>query len=187
MAIIKNYGLRWSREKVQWGSRGTPGELCGKLSNLKSSDLVDFREQIGIYVLYETNFVPVYVGQAGLGTAKLFNRLKNHTNDHLRDRWVHFSWFGFRGATADGGVSEKQHADARTTLQYSDALDEIEGILIQVLEPRLNRQGAKWQQTADEYVQAGLEDAGVRISDISEMLKDLDVKVEALSKKLSKL
>jgi hypothetical protein len=173
MAIIKNYGLRWVREKVDWGGRGIKASLRGKPASARSSKSVDFREQIGIYVLYEANFVPVYVGQAGFGSADLFSRLRNHRNDHLRDRWTHFSWFGFRNVNADCTLSAKQNGDVRTSLGYAEALDEIEGILIQVLEPRLNKQGAKWQQTADEYVQDALPPEADRILVIEQKLQAL--------------
>ena len=175
MSIIKNYGLRWTREKVEWGSRGkgNEGRLSGKLGTLKSSSEVDFREQIGIYVLYEPGFSPVYIGQAGMGNSRLFQRLKNHMNDHLRDRWVAFSWFGFREVNQDCSLSDKHNPEASTSIKYSDALGEIEGILIQVLEPRLNRQGPKWQQTASEYVQAGLQDASMRLEDLADSIEQL--------------
>lgn len=173
MAIIKNYGLRWVREKVDWGGPGSRGLLQGKPATARSSASVDFREQIGIYVLFEANFVPVYIGQAGFGAADLFGRLRNHRNDHLRDRWTHFSWFGFRNVNADCTLSAKQSGEARTSLAYGEALDEIEGILIQVLEPRLNKQGAKWQQTAAEYVQDALPPEADRISAIEHKLQQL--------------
>ncbi|MEO0963192.1 MAG: GIY-YIG nuclease family protein, partial [Pseudomonadota bacterium] len=57
---------------------------------------VDFRQQRGIYVLYDGNFNIVYVGQAGAGNQDLFGRLKNHLTDHLASRWSLFSWFGVR-------------------------------------------------------------------------------------------
>lgn len=175
MAIIKNYGLRWSRNKVQWGARGkgNEGRLSGKYANLKSSESVDFREQIGIYVLYEPSYIPVYVGQAGMGNARLFQRLKNHTNDHLRDRWIYFSWFGFRDVNTNCTLSDKQNPESSASLSYAEALGEIEGILIQILEPRLNKQGPKWQQTASEYVQDGIEEAKNQLDEILTELNDL--------------
>ncbi|MBV1798438.1 GIY-YIG nuclease family protein [Siccirubricoccus sp. G192] len=177
MAIIKNYGLRWVREKVDWGGPGNRGSLGGKRATARSSDSVDFREQIGIYVLYEPGFVPVYIGQAGFGAADLFTRLRNHRNDHLRDRWTHFSWFGFRDVNANCTLSARQNPDARTSLSYIEALDEVEGVLIQVLEPRLNKQGAKWQQTADEYVQDALPPEADRIAAIESTLNAILLKL----------
>lgn len=51
------------------------------------------------------------------------------------------------------------------------------GILIQVLEPRLNKQGAKWQQTADEYVQDALPPEADRIAAIEETLSSILTKL----------
>ncbi|WP_375456286.1 GIY-YIG nuclease family protein [uncultured Methylobacterium sp.] len=184
MPIIKNYGLRWVRDSVNWGARGRAGSLDGKLATLKSSQIVDFREQIGIYVLYEPGFIPVYTGQAGVGTARLFARLKNHQNDHLRDRWDHFSWFGFRAVTEAGELSERQNPDATTSITYADALSEIEGILIEVLEPRLNKQGARWQQNAEEFVQESAEAPWDKIDDLQSQVASLQEAVEALTKKI---
>lgn len=182
MPIIKNYGLRWARDSVNWGARGRAGTLEGKLATLKSSEIVDFRDQIGIYVLYEPGFIPVYTGQAGVGTARLFNRLKNHQNDHLRDRWDYFSWFGFRAVTEAGALSERQNPDATTSITYSDALSEIEGILIEVLEPRLNKQGARWQQNAEEYVQEPVEAPFDKIDDLISQVEELKEMIKKIQK-----
>lgn len=74
MAVIKNYGLRWVRDRVEWGGRGVKGALLGVPRSAKSSNPVDFRDQIGVYVLYEPGFAPIYVGQAGFGQGTLFTR-----------------------------------------------------------------------------------------------------------------
>ncbi|WP_342150266.1 GIY-YIG nuclease family protein [Methylorubrum sp. SB2] len=184
MPIIKNYGLRWARESVNWGAPGRAGSLDGKLATLKSSAVIDFRDQIGIYVLYEEGFIPVYTGQAGVGTARLFARLKNHQNDHLRDRWSYFSWFGFRAVTEAGELSERQNPDATTSLKYSEALSEIEGILIEVLEPRLNKQGARWQQNAEEYVQQPTDEPWDKLDELMEQVASLRDQLDSISKKL---
>ena len=93
--LISNYGLFWQRKYVHFGYGGNKGTLLGKM-NQKKSFLVDFREQIGIYVLYDKDFIPIYVGQAGNGNANLFTRLKQHTTDTLCNRWEYFTWFGLR-------------------------------------------------------------------------------------------
>jgi len=81
MAIIKNYGLRWSRDKVDWGARGPGkgGTLFGKYGTANSEDVVDFRDQIGVYVLYDKDFDPVYIGQAG-------KQWQNEPQQHRRSR-----------------------------------------------------------------------------------------------------
>ena len=87
---IKNYGLMWERDCVHWsGARGNAGRLMGKgpIGKPNKDQLeVDFRHQIGVYILYRNESV-VYVGQAGAGNNTLFSRLKNHFVDHLADRW----------------------------------------------------------------------------------------------------
>jgi hypothetical protein len=177
VAIIKNYGLRWVRDQVYWGSPGVSGSLSGK-GNSKS---IDFKEQIGIYILYEPIFTPVYIGQAGFGKATLLQRLRNHRNDHLRDRWTSFSWFGFREVNKDGSLSARQDASTSMSITYGSALDEIEGILIEVLEPRLNKQGASWQKTAQEYVQDGLPSEADRMSKIQLQLSKIQSMLEKAS------
>lgn len=176
MPIIKNYGLRWHREKIMWGAGSRRGHLSGVLVGSKRSDPVDFREQIGIYILYENGFAPVYVGQAGNGNARLYDRLKWHRDRRLRDRWEYFSWFGFRDVDRNGELMLRQRPDAWVSLRYSDALNEIEGILIQTLEPRLNKQGARWQKTAHEYVQSWPEKA-LTIQELAEKIDDLDERI----------
>lgn len=173
MSIIKNFGLRWVRERVEWGAGGNAGSLMGKAVGAKRSVSIDFRNQIGIYVLFEAGFDPVYIGQAGFGNADLFDRLKHHKKDHLRDRWTHFSWFGFRAVNADGSLSAKNRPTARTSITYVAALDEVEGVLIHVLEPRLNKQGAKWKKHAREYVQAGRPPEADRLTDLVQKVDEL--------------
>jgi hypothetical protein len=186
VAVIKNYGLRWVRDKVEWGGRGVKGELLGVPRSARSSSAVDFREQIGVYVLYEPGFVPIYVGQAGFGRGTLFSRLKVHARDHLRDRWSHFSWFGFRKVNDSGSLHASQEASARTSITYGDALDEIEGILIQVLEPRLNRQGASWQDSAEEYIQEGRPSEADAIEEIRRSVDGIAARLDELAKQIAK-
>jgi len=58
--LIQNYGLFWKRSDVFWGHQGVTGHLKGlKADNLKS-DAVDFRNQQGVYVLYDDNFRLLY-------------------------------------------------------------------------------------------------------------------------------
>lgn len=176
MAIIKNYGLRWVRAHVDWGTpgKGNNGTLKGRLASAKRSKPVDFRDQMGVYVLYENGFVPVYIGQAGAGNASLFLRLRQHKKDHLRDRWTHFSWFGLRAVSQSCNLYKSQTSTASQRISYSGALDEIEGILIEVLEPRLNKQGATWQKAAKEYVQYGPDDDDpVRLSHLMGEIREL--------------
>jgi hypothetical protein len=147
----------------------------GKVGAAKANQVVDFREQIGIYVLYDKDLKTVYVGQAGSGNARLFERLKNHTNDHLRDRWSYFSWFGFREVTQKNRLSEKQEPNSEKKVSYNDALGQIEGVLIEVLEPPLNRQSASWD--AKEYVQY-IESSDTTLDDIYREIQELKNKAD---------
>lgn len=116
----------------------------------KDQTEADFRNQIGVYILYEGRRV-VYVGQAGSGNNDLYSRLKNHITDHLADRWDKFSWFGIRNVNKDGSLS-KQQGELNRTLKATEIFDLIEGLFINVLEPPLNKQGARWKDV-DQYFQ----------------------------------
>lgn len=128
--FIKNYGLFWQRDEVEW----TPGQgkkfrLPGRLgANAPKLQVADFRYQRGIYILYG-NYGAYYVGlteKQGLG-----KRLKDHILDHHDENWDRFSWFGFnqvlRG-TDEWGLcrikesSGLQFGNSRTVLRDVEAL-----------------------------------------------------------------
>jgi len=155
MATIKNFGFMWERQKVNWGRRGAGGNSALEgvmVGNRKRR--VDFSEQIGIYVLYDKFEQPVQIGQA----TTILSRLKEHRRDHLRNRWTLFSWFGFFkvGAKNNLIVSDKAK-QLRRQITLDESLNELEAILIQVLEPRLNRRGSNWKD-AEEYLQCVYDD-----------------------------
>jgi hypothetical protein len=153
MIAIRNFGMFWEREKVEWGRPHVEGKLRGIREKRRRDAPVDFRYQTGIYVLYDEQRLPLWIGQAQV----LFDRLGNHRRDHLRSRWRFFTWFGFRRINDDGslGLSEKLNFNVHG--KASDARDEIEAVLIQVLEPRLNRRGGNWGESEEflQYVAAG--------------------------------
>ncbi len=94
--LIQNYGLFWRRDAVFWGRAKRPGHLKG--FHAKRAKPVDFRDQQGVYVLYDENYRLVYVGQAGgKNRHRLFDRLRQHRGDQLAGRWTKFSWFGVQG------------------------------------------------------------------------------------------
>ena len=95
---IKNYEIMWRRDSVFWGRGSNRGVLEGR----RSGEIIDFREQIGVYVLYDEGRRPVYVGQAGQGNARLFKRLRAHRRDSLAHRWHYFSWFGLLPVNMSG-------------------------------------------------------------------------------------
>lgn len=154
MAIIKNYGFLWERSYINRGAggAGNAGSLSGFRHGAKSK-IVDFREQIGVYALYDETRTIVYIGQAGNGNANLFQRLKQHMKgSNLWNRWVYFSWVGFKVVNANGKLSLKQSESAKVGgFKYSDALNEIEGILIELIEPKLNKQGGKLKKAIEYY------------------------------------
>jgi len=149
--LIANYGLYWGIEHVHWGKQGPNGggKLLGRQRDKSSSQPVDFREQIGIYVLY-ADYKLVYVGQAGVGNAKLFERLRYHRNVDLQGRWNQFSWFGLRRVLKKGNLA----AEATTVYPpIPSVLNHIEAVLIHTAEPALNRQGGRFGRESMQYVQ----------------------------------
>jgi hypothetical protein len=174
MLAVRNFGHFWSRELVDWGERG-PGR-AGSLRGYKMVDrrpfVVNFREQIAIYVLFTLQREAIYVGQTGGGDQRLFLRLRQHARGQLRDRWTNFSWFGLRDVNQNGELSSHQKPESRCAGHNRQALDEIESVLLQLFEPRLNKQGPRWSangENTDEYLQYvawewGEEDAPVESS-----------------------
>ena len=150
MPIIKNYGFLWDRGEIFRGAGSNAGHLKGESPGYPTAD---FRDQIGVYVLYDSNQGIIYVGQAGNGNATLFGRLKAHMSGRMHNRWKYFSWVGFKDVNANGSLSAQQNIDAGVSgFRYSDALNEIEGILIEIVEPKLNKQSGKLK-TARRYYQ----------------------------------
>lgn len=186
MLTIENYGRRWRREKIAWGAGNSKGHLCGTLRRSKST-VVDFRDQIGIYVLFDPGGNVVYVGQAGMGKNKrLFGRLKDHRSDHLRDRWTHFSWFGLRGYNEKSKNEVKPLAGYHKTTtairkkKRSDALHEVEAVLMSVVEPPLNKRGPNWMGSKEflQYVDSTMPQSP------DEIVHELPKKLAALTKQL---
>lgn len=167
--LIRNFGRLWEKRFVQWGRPGGRGHLCGYLT--PTSDEVDFRDQVGIYILSDQNRVPVYVGQAGGGKQRLFARLKQHTTDHLWNRWTYFTWFGFRRVNSGNNrLSEHDKPGKRFAARGGTLLNEIEAALLVALEPSLNKQGPRWKDV-DEYFQVVDDDLRERSG--SEVLREV--------------
>lgn len=167
--LVKNYGLFWRREWVFWGSGPNAGHLKGVLRSARTDDPVDFREQQGVYVLYDANFRLVYVGQSGGNDQqRLFRRLRNHRKDQLADRWSRFSWFGVRRVNNNGEL-RAEAAAAHPSL--GEVLNHIEAILISAAEPPHNRQGGRFGHNVHQYLQ--YRDAENLGPDQTEMVRDL--------------
>lgn len=180
--LIKNYGILWDRNYVHFGSNGKRGTLLGKKNN---SQDIDFRDQIGIYILYDSDFIPVYVGQAGNGHATLFTRLKQHTSDHLWNRWDLFSWFGLKGVNKSGSLKSDDNVDKKFTSSGTGILNEFESILIVAMEPKLNKQGPKlkdathYSQSIDENIkELSLKDVIIEIGELKKQIGTLKKKLK---------
>ena len=148
--LIYNYGLFWKRDCVFWGRPKVKGHLKGLPAKKLKSAPIDFREQQGVYILYDDNFRVVYVGQSGKKSQRLFQRLKQHQQDALAERWTRFSWFGIRSTLKSGKLSNVNQA-AHPPLRA--VLDHIEAILISATEPPHNRQGGRFGIKVTQYLQ----------------------------------
>lgn len=177
--LIQNYGLFWRRPLVHWGRQGNPGHLKGVRIGAKKEKPVNFRDQQGVYCLYDENFNLVYVGQAGgKNDQRLFQRLKQHREDAVSDRWSRFSWFGIRRVLKGGNLSAEISA---AHPPISDVLNHIEAILIAAAEPVRNRQGGKFGESVKQYLQ--YRDEKNLIPDAERMLRDIWEKQKRDTKK----
>lgn len=150
--LIRNYGLFWLRKEVDWGwkGKGNQGRLLGRYAAKRKSEPVDFRNQRGVYVLYDDNFKIIYVGQAGgANNQRLFIRLKQHKNDHLAQRWSRFSWFGI--LPIEKSVLNENEAPKQQ--DTTAVLNHIEAILLAAAEPPLNLQRGRFGQDVQQYIQ----------------------------------
>jgi hypothetical protein len=167
--LIQNYGLFWRRLWIHFGAGRNAGHLKGILAGAKKSEPIDFREQQGVYCLYDDGFRLVYVGQAGgKNNQRMFERLRQHREDAVAERWSRFSWFGVRQVLATGALkAEKDVAHPN----IGDVLNHIEAILIAAAEPIHNRQGGRFGEKVEQYLQYRDEDnLG---PDMEDMVKDI--------------
>jgi hypothetical protein len=181
---IKNFGYLWDRDRVFWGYPNVEGTLLGYHAQFGK---VDFREQKGIYILHTQDLKVVYIGQVGAGEQSLFGRLKSHTkSDKLWNRWRYFSWFGWRRVNR-GNHRLAKHAGGspRVRGESEEFLDEIEAVLIQVVEPPLNRQGSRWKDTVqfeqadDEHLeQSDLPSIATKQAELAEQIESLAKRIQ---------
>ena len=145
--FIKNYGLFWKREDVFWGvPRGDAGALLGISTNEPNLPPTNFREQFGVYALYNRNEALLYCGLAGIGGARgaeaqtLFERIQQHQRptDRLVDLWTHFSWFGIKS------VANLSLTDELIGGDRIEFLHQIKAIMIQLANPPANRNPANF-------------------------------------------
>lgn len=162
--LIRNYGLFWESGDIFWGAGSQAGSLLGVLAKRVTMVPVDFRDQRGVYVLY-AGYELVYVGQNN--SRGLLDRLKQHLKDDLAGRWDRFSWFGLRDVLKDGSLAKYNQA---VYASNRDVLNHIEAILIHTAEPPLNRQGGRFGDNIERYLQR--RDARLGLSE-QEMLREI--------------
>jgi hypothetical protein len=161
--LISNIGLFWREDYVFWGAGSQAGKLLGVDARNVTGNVVDFRNQIGIYALY-ADYDLVYVGQVGAGNQRLMARLKQHRKDDLANRWNRFSWFGTRPITPTGDRLRAERGRFHPTLLA--VLNHIEGILIHVAEPALNGQGGRFGERVHRFQQVRDERLGLPDSEL---------------------
>ncbi|MDR3435594.1 GIY-YIG nuclease family protein [Telmatospirillum sp.] len=156
--IIKNFGLFWRADEVDWyPGKGARFRLLGRIGvNRPGVRLADFRDQQGIYILY-SNHGPYYVGLTKKqGLAK---RLRDHLEDKHSERWDRFSWFGFQTTNDDvddDGVFKVVDLEEQATVDTQAVITDIEALLIHAIGPR-NVNTMNFAE-AEEWVQVKLDE-----------------------------
>lgn len=180
--LISNYGLFWQRKYVNFNYGGNEGTLLGKI-NKKKLFLVDFREQAGIYVLYDKDFIPIYVGQAGNGNETLFTRLQYHTTDYLSNSWEYFTWFGFRRVNANGSLAPYGSMGKTSRAKGGRSLDDSEGLLMTTKGPKIKGPAEEYRQVEDEDgLEMSMEDVVAGIEELKKQKKTIEKRLK-LNKK----
>lgn len=128
--MIGAFGRFWKREKVEWKNNNKT-KLMGNQG--KGSTLIDFSEEIGIYLLHR-GYEIVYVGQATDQT--IVSRLCQHTKDNKANKWDAFSWFGFYNVNEKSGKVNTSCKSIK--MDIHKVADTLEALLIESIEPRFN-------------------------------------------------
>lgn len=139
--LIQCFGMYWQASEIVWKNKP---KVLGQQQ--AGADLIDFSEQVGVYVLYDRDRV-IYVGRTT--DRAIGQRLFEHTKGRMNGRWDRFSWFGLRGVD-DAGKLLPVSLNANN---QSVLIETLESILIEVLEPPQNRKRGD-QFSATEYLQA---------------------------------
>ncbi|MCV9960399.1 GIY-YIG nuclease family protein [Pararhizobium sp. BT-229] len=154
--LIHNYGLFWRRSIIAAdGPWPRSGDLLGIGVKQKRRGKVDFSRQRGIYALYDDNFRLIYVGQAGRGDRRLYNRLRSHSINNLAERWSRFSWFGILPVHEDPASKALKLVDDHepTAPTRETVLNHMEAILIMAGEPIRNAKGGVFGKEVTLYRQ----------------------------------
>ncbi len=165
--LIHAYGLFWRRDEVEWEpGKGNAGvfRLLGHHGKIKPKlRVVDFRDQVGLYVLYNP-YGPHYVGLTraqGLG-----KRLRDHHLDARKGDWDRFSWFGFRKVlqrTDSLGLRVLAALGEVGVGSTSTTIGEMEALLIKAMGCAQNTNAMSFKK-ADEWTQ-------VRWDDVEEFIE----------------
>lgn len=144
---VRAYGLFWEANEVIWHpGGGVKWHLLGRRGQkLPGLRVVDFREQKGIYILYNHHGA-YYVGLTRDGD--LGTRLKQHTVDKHAGRWTRFSWFGFRkilGRRDAHGLRTLGALPKVANTNMHETIGDVEALLIKVLGARGNTANMKFQ------------------------------------------
>lgn len=162
-SFIKFYGLYWTRTQVNWKDKllfGQPKGWTGQGKFGRNFDYesvqMNFWNQKGVYILYDSNLQPVYAGQAGLtrrnsqGGQTIGDRLHYHYRGIYRNGWQLFSWFGFletqkiqlRDAETDIKKNPLwQFKSSQSENNINLLLASFEAVLIEGFSPRFNSRG----------------------------------------------
>jgi hypothetical protein len=127
------------------------------------SKLIDFSNQIGIYILYDDQRI-VYVGRTSDQT--IGKRIFQHTSDRLSGRWNRFSWFGLKGVNTEGILIESNNTEFNSDIFILT----LESILIESLEPPQNRRAGDMFRGI-EYLQA--EDPEIKKRNLKSLLGEI--------------
>jgi hypothetical protein len=158
------------------------GRNKGVLEGRRSGRVIEFRDQIGVYVLYDEGRRPIYVGQAGQGNARLFARLRTHRRDALAHRWHYFSWFGLLSVNKSGTLSGWDAPSKRVSGTIKSTLNEIEGVLIAATEPAFNKQGARFRGIA-RFKQVSHKDADfISAANLRDLIVEIGEKVDRFAR-----
>jgi hypothetical protein len=159
--IIRAFGMYWQRELVLW--RRQPRLFGRQQVGAKS---VDFGDQRGVYILCDHHSV-VYVGRAI--DRPLGQRLYEHSLDRLSGRWSRFSWFGLRGVSDAGKLTDEPSLPSAEALVAT-----FEALLIETLEPPQNRRRGD-DFSAVEYIQDV--DPELREQELQSTLRTIEAKL----------
>lgn len=142
--LVQSYGVYWQKDQVAWNTARKPSGggvikrgLWGRRTRKQRTPKVNFWPQVGIYILYNSAFEPIYSGQGKIGS-----RLHSHFhNPWMGRKWVYFSWFGLKRLNIAGTdlLKSKKHYGATAEV----VLDTLEAVLIAVGARTENKQGPR--------------------------------------------